>query len=327
MNPMQLVELCRDEKVYIQTHNFPDPDAIGAAFGLQKLLKHFGVDTQICHEGRIDKLSAIKMLNLCNIEMHSYDEIQAMMQPDDKIILVDCQKGNGNTTDLIGDEFAVIDHHPVFVKMPYEYADLRITGACCSIIAQYYKELMVEPEEEVATALLYGLRMDTLQFSRGVTKFDIDMYGYLFQYASNKRLRGLETNNMEFQDLKAYGAAIGNVHNYGKLGITYVDYSCPDALIATLSDFILALNQVEVAIVYAPRKDGYKFSVRSEREDIHAGELTRLALEGVGDGGGHAMMAGGFALRDKLEDGGRFVFDNVQELFMNVIQEKWPQIL
>ena len=37
----QLIEICRGHKVYIQTHNIPDPDAIGTAFGLQQLMKHF----------------------------------------------------------------------------------------------------------------------------------------------------------------------------------------------------------------------------------------------------------------------------------------------
>ena len=30
-----LVALCQGYQVFIQTHNFPDPDAISSAFGLQ----------------------------------------------------------------------------------------------------------------------------------------------------------------------------------------------------------------------------------------------------------------------------------------------------
>lgn len=37
MNKIQdLVTLCQGHLVYIQTHNFPDPDAIASAYGLQK---------------------------------------------------------------------------------------------------------------------------------------------------------------------------------------------------------------------------------------------------------------------------------------------------
>ena len=37
------------EHVYIQTHNFPDPDAIASAYGLQKLLELRGVRATICY--------------------------------------------------------------------------------------------------------------------------------------------------------------------------------------------------------------------------------------------------------------------------------------
>ena len=90
--PEELLELCRGKKIFIQTHNFPDPDAIGASFGLQQLLQHFGIESQLCHEGQIDKLSARKMLNLCGIAMYPYAELEGSMTEGDMIILVDCQK-------------------------------------------------------------------------------------------------------------------------------------------------------------------------------------------------------------------------------------------
>ncbi|MCQ2539029.1 MAG: DHH family phosphoesterase [Acetatifactor sp.] len=327
MNPLALVELCKNRKVYIQTHNFPDPDAIGSAFGLQKLLEHYGIDSTLCHEGQIDKLSAIKLLNLCGIEMHPYEEIQADMKEEDMIILVDCQKNNGNTTDFIGDELAAIDHHPTFVKVEYEYSDLRITGACCSIISDYYRTLDIKPDVKVATALLYGLRMDTYQFARGVTAFDIDMYRYLFDYSDVELLNALESNNLEFSDLKAYGASIDTIQIYGKVGFSSIDFFCPDGLVASLSDFILSLAEVEVAIVYSLRQDGYKFSVRSEREDVHAGTLTHDALSGIGNGGGHATMAGGFVKKAALDEIGPSPMASVRKLFMNVLKEKCPAAL
>ena len=39
----RLIQLCQGHRVYIQTHNFPDPDAIGSAFGLQRLLGVYGI--------------------------------------------------------------------------------------------------------------------------------------------------------------------------------------------------------------------------------------------------------------------------------------------
>lgn len=322
-----LFDLCKDKVVWIQTHNFPDPDAIASAFGMQKLLEEKGISSKLCYEGVIDKLSSTKMLELLDEPMSAHDEIENEMTKEDMIILVDCQKNNGNTTDLIGAELAVVDHHPTFVQVEYEYSDIRITGACASIVAGYYKMLGITPNKKVATALLYGIKMDTLQFSRGVTAFDIEMYGYLFEFIDHELLRKLESNNMELNDLQAYGAAINNIKIYGMVGFSYLDYECPDALVAILSDFILALQEVDVVVLYARRRGGYKFSFRSERDDVNAGILANEGLKEWGNGGGHATMAGGFAADEKLNTREEMVYHVVCSHFTNLIQEKWPQIL
>ena len=64
-----LIRLCQGHTVYIQTHNFPDPDAIASAYGLQKLLGVYGVESELCYDGKIDKLSASKMLDAFRIRM------------------------------------------------------------------------------------------------------------------------------------------------------------------------------------------------------------------------------------------------------------------
>lgn len=318
MTPQDLITLCKGHKVWIQTHNYPDPDAISTAFGLQQLLRHYEIKSHILYYGKIDKLSSQKLLKLCGISMHSYDDIRDTMHEEDMIILVDCQKGTSNTLNLIGDERAVIDHHPV-VDGSYEYADLRITGACASIISSYYQELGIRPSKKVATALLYGLKMDTFQFSRGVTPFDIHMFSYLFNFIDPALLKGLETNNMEFSDLKAYGAAIENIQVFGNMAFSHVDFICPDALVAILSDFLLSLEEIDVVCVYARRRDGMKVSVRSERPDVHAGSLAREALDGWCKAGGHAVMAGGSIPGDIVKEFGDGFDEAIVGRFLKVL--------
>lgn len=317
-----LVELCRGYLVYIQTHNFPDPDAIASAYGLQKLLEMYGVESVLCYDGRIDKLSASKMLDAFHIQMFSYESLLPDMQETDRIICVDSQKHAGNVTDFVGDEVACIDHHPTFVPIEYQYQDIRITGSCATLIAEYYALSGKEPDSDVATALLYGLKMDTLQFTRGVTELDIEMFGYLFPRCDQKKMDDLVRNNMEFADLKAYGAAIESIELYDKVGFSCIPFSCPDALIAILSDFILALIEVEVAVVFSFREDGVKLSVRSEDPDIHAGNLLHDALESVGNGGGHAAMGGGQIHKERLSELGRYPKDAIRNLFLSVLKER-----
>ena len=314
-----LVELCRGHLVYIQTHNFPDPDAIASAYGLQKLLEMYGVESVLCYDGKIDKLSASKMLDAFHIQMVPYGSLVSGMRETNRIICVDSQKNAGNVTDFVGDEVACIDHHPTFFPIEYRYQDIRITGACATLIAEYYALSGKEPDRDVATALLYGLKMDTLQFTRGVTELDIRMFGFLFLRSDHEKLVDLERNNMEFADLKAYGAAIESIELYDKAGFSCIPFSCPDALIAILSDFILALIEVEVAVVFSFREDGVKLSVRSEDPRIHAGNLLHDALKSIGNGGGHASMGGGLIPKDRLPELGRYPKDAIRDLFLDAL--------
>lgn len=319
---LELIGCCRSKKVYIQTHNFPDPDAIASAFGLQALLGHFGIDSVLCYYGKIDKLSTRKMTELLGIRMFSWDELREAMCPEDYIICVDSQKGGGNIRDFTGREVACIDHHPTYVQAEYLYSDIRTVGSCATLIAEYYQRLGVPLPENVATALLYGLKMDTAQFTRGVTLLDIDMFRLLFPLADGAILTELEKNTMEFSDLRAYGSAIENVQVYDRMGIASIPFDCPDALIALVADFLLSLEEVEVAVVYAWREKDIKFSVRSESEAIHAGQLTNRALRGLGSGGGHAEMAGGSIGRENLKLLGAYPDDAIRERFLRAEEEK-----
>ena len=49
------------------------------------------------------------------------------------------EKNGGNITDFVGNEIACIDHHPTFKECQYRYKDVRIVGACSTIIADYFR--------------------------------------------------------------------------------------------------------------------------------------------------------------------------------------------
>ncbi len=293
----ELIDFLRGKNVYIQTHNFPDADAIASAFGMQKILEHYGIRSTLCYHGVIDRINMKKMVSLLGIEIVAKDSLEGMMKEEDPIVCVDSQKHGGNILDLVGDEVAAIDHHPTVKEIEYFYKDVRIVGACATIITGYFRELNIPMDRTTATALLYGLKMDTSGFSRGVKEEDIEAFSFLNELADQDILRSLETNQLEMKDIRAYGAAVNNMIVEGRYGFTEIPFACPDALIAITCDFLLSIEEVDVAIVYARRTDGFKFSVRAEEgaeEKVDCGELISKALEGLGSGGGHAFMAGGF---------------------------------
>lgn len=321
----RLVDLLKGHVVYLQTHNFPDPDALSAAFGMQAFLKAHEVESTICYAGKIEKNSTKRMIDDFGIQAVHIDNLHNMKKQD-YIVTIDAQKYNSNITDFIGDEVACIDHHPTMIPCSYQYSDIRICGSCCSIVTDYFIRSHTSMDTNTATALLYGLKMDTDSFNRGVTDFDIEMYGYLHKLADNQKITSMYNNNMEIEDLYAYGEAIRNIQIYDNVGFAKISFDCPDGLIAMISDFILGLDIVEFSVIYAARDGGFKFSVRNETALYHAGTITARALDGIGGGGGHFSMAGGVILADKMKELGSNTDFAIRKRFMDAIrQEKIEQ--
>lgn len=318
MDWLELIALLKGHKVYLQTHNFPDPDALASAYGIQVFLRAHGVESTICYAGAIEKNSTKKMLDVFQISAYNINEITDMHK-EDYIVTIDAQKYNSNLTDFPGNEVACIDHHPTMIPCSYQYSDLRICGACASMVANYFKTSDTTLDKNTATALLYGMKMDTDSFNRGVTDFDIEMFSFLHKIADNQIIINLSHNNYEIQDLYAYGEAIRNIKIYENVGFASISFDCPDALVAMISDFILGLDVVEFAVVYATRNGGYKFSVRNETDIYHAGTITSNALEGIGNGGGHFAMAGGLVTSDKIPLLGSNPHFEIRQRFLNAL--------
>lgn len=324
----ELVDLLRGHRVYIQTHNFPDQDAVASAFGLQVLLRHFGIKSTICHHGVVERAVTANMVADFGVEMVSDefdDSNDKVMTEKDYIVIVDSQKWSGNIDDLIGDEVACIDHHPTFVEVDdYKYMDVRIVGSCSTIIADYYRECGVEMPENVATALLYGLKCDTRNFTRGVTQLDVDIYQYLFQKCNHQQIRRYQAAEIEYSELNAFSDSLRNIEIYNEVGFAFLNFPCKEGFIATVSDFILDIDLVKFVVVYTRRPNGFKFSVRSELDELDAGKIISEALKDVGSGGGHRTMAGGFALEDKILEMNIDFNKVIQNLFLNIINAVPP---
>lgn len=315
-----LLQNIKKEHVYIQTHNFPDADAIASAYGLQKLLEHKGICSTICYRGRIDRYSIDKLRKAIGMELFDAEDLSDVLQKEDEVILVDSQKGNSNIVDITGDEIICVDHHPKNDRCTYRFEDIRPqVGACAAIIAQYYFENGIEMDEKAATALTYGIKMDTDGLSRGVSKLDMEMVYRMYDMCNGELIHVLNNSNLYFEDLLAYSNAIKSIKVYGEVSFADAGKNCPEALIASVSDFMLSLVEVTFSVVYSRKTEGIKLSVRSEEAGIDAGKITGEALAGIGSGGGHASMAGGFIPFQGNEEEEKMLMEEVKNRYCGIL--------
>ena len=316
----ELLENITKQHVYIQTHNFPDPDAISSAFGLQMLLKNKGIESTICYQGKIDKYSTKNMTEKLHITIRPLGEIESDMKEDDEIILVDSQVGNANLQNVKGKTIACIDHHPSFGMVDYKFCDIRPRiGACASMIAAYYFANEITLNKEVATALMYGIKVDTANLSRGVSSMDLKMFYYLYELSDMDLINSLETSTLQFEDLNAYANAIKSIKVYDNISFANTGNHCPEPLIASISDFMMLIAGVNLCVVYSIKVDGIKISVRSDTGAFDAGQLTSDALYGIGSGGGHPSMAGGFVPFTESHQKVDEMIEQIENNFINTV--------
>ena len=310
----RLVELLKSEPyVYIQTHNFPDHDAVASAFGLQVLLKSFNIPSRLVYEGDIGRSSLFRMIHSLGIDIRHISEYS--MDKQDKVIIVDGCKGNNNVTDLIGDEVAVIDHHEVTAPEDVHYSDIRPEcGACATIIYSYYRDLGIPVPRDAATALMVGITMDTMHFIRNAQQCDLDAYAALYPIANVSFVNTIARNDITYPDLRYYEYAFRHLEILNRFGFVYFPGGCAKNLLGIISDFVLALDEVDFVVLCA-RDDGViHFSVRSERSEWDASVIIRDVLKGVGFGGGHNDMAGGV-----IKDASLFDKEQIYSAFKTVL--------
>ena len=317
----RLLQAITHKHVYIQTHNFPDPDAIASAYGLQQLLKHFGIEATVCYQGEIERFNTNYIIEKLDIKFSKLVDINEALQEDDEVILVDAQKFNGNVVDITGEEIASIDHHPIFIPTEYRFSDIRPeVGACASMIASYFFDNDIPMDNQTALVLTFGIRSDTAKLSRGVSQLDMDMLCKLFPLCDKDVIYYLETSELEFGDLQAYAKAIESIQLYeGNVAFAFAGDNCQEALVASVSDFILSLREVSFCVVYSCKDLGVKYSVRCVSE-LDAGIITAKALAGLGSGGGHQVMAGGFVPFTGTDSQLEALVEAIREKFLEEIR-------
>ena len=278
--------------VFIQTHNFPDHDAVASAYGLMELLRLHGIPSTIIYQGAIQRDSLRSFIEYLEIPISNVEDVR--LSPQDKIIIIDGCKGNKNVSDLIGDEIGVIDHHQVERPEEVPWCDIRPQlGACATIVHTYWLESESPIPQAVGTALLVGLLVDTALMTRGVSQEDVIAYSKLYGIAEMQYVNKLLRNNIQQKDLRYFSDAIELLKMFKSVGFCYLRDGCNQNLLGILGDFFLALKEVDLVLLCSENGEIINLSIRSERSDWNASRIIQKVVDGIGFGGGHGDMAGG----------------------------------
>ncbi|TVR93986.1 MAG: exopolyphosphatase [Spirochaetaceae bacterium] len=290
--PELISHLDTNRHIVIQAHDFPDHDAVAAAFGLARLLSQKGLTSTLCYGGEIQSDSLVEAVRVLEIPIATAVGLE--LEDDAQIVIVDGFVGNKNMSGIPGEVVGVIDHHSPPRQPDCKFFDIRENyGSCSTIIFDYYREAGAEMDPSVATALLMGIMMDTAFMTRGVSKLDLEAFSTLFFKGDWETGSRLLKNSLSLRDLGVFREAINSCIVAEGFCFVPIQKECSAEVMALVADFFLGLREIHFVVVVEPDRDAYRLSVRSEDHRYPSDVVVREALNGIGSGGGHIHMGGG----------------------------------
>ena len=280
----------------VVAHDNPDPDAIASACGLVAIAESVGVPADAYYFGEITHQENRALVNL--LELSLYPVTPESFDPADygTIALVDhAQPGVNDSLPPETEVGIVVDHHPP--RMPIDktdrYVDIRPTvGSTSTIITEYVRRLGIRPDEQLATALLYGIQTDTKGFTREVSTADFEAASQLSELANSDDLKRIESPSVSGSVVDTLATAIKRRDVRGSTLASCVGRIADRDALSQTADDLLDMDGITTVVVYGYTDEMIYVSGRTRGTPLDLGAVFRDALDRIGSAGGHANMAG-----------------------------------
>ncbi len=321
----QWFESNKGKKLAIVVHNNPDPDSISSALALQTVADSFNVLADIIYHGEIGHQENKAFVNLLGIDLYRAEDVGFTGY--ENYALVDCSVPGANNSLPHGTHVnIIIDHHPLGdAEIDADFIDIRPNvGATATILTKYLQELNVDISSDLATALLYGIRTDTLDFKRNTDSADLSAASYLYPLSDHDILDQLERPSMSIETLDVLGEAINNRQVIGSYLLSNVGSIRNRDALPQAADYLLNLEGISTSIVFGVTDEKIYISGRSNDIRVNLGDVMKRAF-GDEAGGGHSTAAaaqiplGVFSVAKDRQTLLRLVNESVMKRFLTAV--------
>ena len=277
----------------VVTHDNPDPDSLASAVALERIADACGVEEiVIVYGGEISHQQNRAFVNLLEVAARRIDEVD--LETYDCIAFVDHSRTGANTeVPRSIDPDVVVDHHPNGA-VDAAFADVRVEyGATSTIFVEYLTDLEVAMTRRVASALLFALHRERLDFIREPTKREYEAALAVYPAADLELLERLYGTAFTSATIDAIGRAIATRDRRGSSLVASVGRTTETDALPQAADYLLNVEGVDTVLAYGIVDGTIRMSGRSIDPRIHMGETLKAAFESFGSVGGHHDMAGG----------------------------------
>ncbi len=275
-------------RLAILTQDNPDPDSIASATALQAIAEEFGIESDILYDGDIGHQENRAFVNLLGIELLARDESPGIEEYD-RLALVDNMKSGDQTVEFEIDIF--IDHYEPDEELDAEFVDIRTNVSSTStILTKYLQEFDLSPSETVATALLYGIRAETLDFKRDTTPADLTAAAYLHPFANHDTLEQVESPSMSPETLDVLAGAIQNREVQGSHLFSTAGFIRDRDALEQAAQYLLDLEGITTSAVFGIVDNEIIVAARSKDIRINIGSVLKNGFDEIGEVVGHSKQ-------------------------------------
>ncbi|WP_418279881.1 DHH family phosphoesterase [Halorubrum sp. DTA98] len=288
----QLAEIIEgsDGRMAILTHDNPEPDSIASATALQAIAAAFDVDADILYAGDVGHQENRAFVNLLGIDLLARSEAPPLSEYE-TLAAVDLAKSGEGNVDLGADLDVYIDHYEADTPIDARFVDVRTNVSSTStILTKYLQEFDLSPSEAVATALLYGIRAETLDFKRDTTPADLTAAAYLHPFANHDTLEQVESPSMSPETLDVLAEAIQNRQVQGSHLFSTAGFIRDREALAQAAQHLLNLEGITTTAVLGVADDHIYLAARSKDIRINIGNVLQEAFAEMGEAAGHSTQ-------------------------------------
>jgi nanoRNase/pAp phosphatase (c-di-AMP/oligoRNAs hydrolase) len=314
-------------EIILHDHPAPDPDAVGAAMGLEKLIRDKFDNKIVLIYGIPPTRTANKMM-VSELEVTLNDPRENYDGPVRRSlwVMLDCNAKSKSLNFWDMDsvpshcETWTIDHHCDKDCPVGDNIDMHAVGSCCTLVVDYLKAFGVtfSPESKrdlaVATGMMLGLMTDTdsLLSERVDQSRDVEAFLYLRERYDPK----IYTKIMH-HDFPAYFYDYVNMSYTGKIisepfGIYNLGYLKEErsGVISQIADHWMRRERLNIVVVFAIVGKELRASIRTKNGGQKASEISRILFPDCGAGGddhlaGATMQFKPFVDVDLLDEEGK----------------------
>jgi len=303
-------DLDAESTVGILVHPSPDPDCLGSAAGMATLLQEvYKLSSKIYHLGEVSHPQNRSMKNVLHISLLDGREFD----PADvsAVIVLDTDlEGTGIKSSKLEKVQVRLDHHSMDRTNGAEYSDVRTVGSTCTIVWEYLQafEISLEEHSDVATAMVLGIKTDTLDFTT-VNTSALDMEAYrallplvdkdalakVIKYSLPKILFEIEAKAYKDKEIRntSLVSFVGDVTPHNR------------DIIPTIADRFSRIDGVNTAVIMGVIGNNIIASIRSDDTKVDVNDICSAFGKDSGgkegSGGARLNLGAAYELLDDKE--------------------------